>query len=114
MAKLTKSQIKNFKALLEAERDDLRRLAAASEEDRKPVELDQTTVGRLSRMDAMQNQAMALETGRRREQELRRVEAALARIEGGAFGACAACGEDVELKRLKLDPATPICIGCAH
>jgi len=57
---------------------------------------------------------MSLETGRWRELELRRAEAALARIEDGAFGVCVACGEDVELKRLKLDPATPICIGYAH
>ena len=51
-----------------------------------PVELDQTRVGRLSRMDALQGQAMSQETQRRREQELRRIAQALQRIEQGEFG----------------------------
>ena len=81
---------------LEQERADLRRLAEATEGDAKPVELDQTKVGRLSRMDAMQVQAMAAEAERRRE-----------------YGYCTACGDEISAKRLDSDPAAPLCIACA-
>ena len=39
---------------------------AAGQDAQKTVELDQQAVGRLSRMDALQNQAMAQATARRR------------------------------------------------
>ncbi len=85
--------------------------AAAGE--RAPVELDQQSVGRLSRMDALQVQAMAQETSRRRAAELRRIAAALARMEEGEYGYCVECGEEIAVRRLELDPATPLCINCA-
>jgi len=64
-------------------------------------------------MDALQVQAMALETGRRREQEIRMIDAALERIEEGEYGYCVSCGEEILLKRLELDPTTPVCVDCA-
>ncbi len=70
-------------------------------------------VGRLSRMDALQEQAMQVETERRRHQELQRIEAALERIDEGEFGYCAVCGDEIELKRLEHDPTVPTCIACA-
>lgn len=91
----------------------LRELAEASRGSRDTVELDQTRVGRLSRMDALQGQAMAIETERRRQIELRRIESALARIESGDYGCCVTCGEEIAPKRLELDPTTPTCIDCA-
>jgi DnaK suppressor protein len=80
---------------------------------RAPVELDQTSVGRLSRMDAMQMQAMANAQSRRRKQAAARVKAALARVETDEYGDCLKCGEEIELGRLELDPATPLCLACA-
>lgn len=77
------------------------------------MELDQTRVGRLSRMDALQGQAMAQETERRRKNELQRIEAALLRVESGDYGYCVTCGEEISAKRLALDPSTPLCIDCA-
>ena len=65
-------------------------------------------------MDALQAQAMALETGRRREVELKRIDAALQRIEDGEYGRCVNCGEKIGAKRLKLDPTVPVCIDCAE
>lgn len=103
----------HFRALLEARRAELLADIAASGDARRPVELDQTTVGRLSRMDALQGQAMALETERRREQELHRIDLALARLQSDAFGVCVRCGEDIPLKRLEFDPAAPTCVKCA-
>lgn len=95
------------------ERAALRAASTGSADSRDPVTLDQTSVGRLSRMDAMQQQAMALATERRRAVALTRIEAALARIEAGDYGWCVQCGEAIAPKRLALDPAIPTCIACA-
>ncbi len=103
----------DFKELLLARRTELTALRAQSEGARAVVELDQQSVGRLSRMDALQGQAMAQEQDRRRESELGRVEAALRRVETGDFGYCIACGEPIAEKRLRLDPAVPTCVDCA-
>jgi len=102
-----------FRRMLDAKRDELAALSGISADARKPVELDQQSVGRLSRMDAMQMQAMAEATERQRAVELARIEAALARLEAGDFGYCARCDEPIGDKRLQLDPATPFCIDCA-
>lgn len=102
-----------FRDRLIARRKELMELAESSADSRKPVELDQTRVGRLSRMDALQNQAMSLEAARRREQELQRIEASLKRIEDGDYGYCVTCGEQIPLRRLELDPTLPTCVDCA-
>jgi len=94
----------------------LEALRAASEttaDNRRPVELDQTSVGRLSRMDAMQGQALAQATDRRRHDEARRVEAAIKRIDAGEYGFCISCGEPIPAKRLAVDPIIATCIACA-
>ena len=114
MARRKALDLKAIKKRLAARRDELLHLAEVSAESRKPVELDQTRVGRLSRMDALQDQAMQLETERRRKGELKRIEAALARIAEGEFGYCVSCGEEIAAKRLELDPTTPVCIDCAE
>lgn len=79
-----------------------------------PVELDQSRVGRLSRMDALQQQAMAQATSRRAEIELQRIEQALARLRSGEYGYCAKCEEEIAAARLQVDPATLLCIDCAR
>lgn len=95
------------------EREALMDVSTASAGSRDPVELDQTSVGRLSRMDAMQQQAMALATERRRAAVLARIDAALSRIETGEYGWCQHCGEPIAPGRLALDPAIPTCVACA-
>ena len=94
-------------------RDVLEVLGAAASASRATVELDQTRVGRLSRVDALQGQAMAQAAQRRREGELARIDAALARLDEGDYGLFVQCGEPIALKRLELDPAVATCIGCA-
>lgn len=89
------------------------RLEAISAEDSRPVTLDQSSVGRLSRMDAMRVQAMAQETGRRRAKDRRRIVTALERLASGDYGYCAQCDEPIPVKRLTLDPAVPNCVDCA-
>jgi len=102
-----------FKAMLLAQRKQLLEQKEISQESTRTVELDQSSVGRLSRMDAMQSQAMALEGKRRREIQLTRIEAALERIDEGEFGYCAMCDEEIADGRLEVDPANPFCVNCA-
>jgi DnaK suppressor protein len=77
------------------------------------VTLDQTRVGRLSRMDALANQALAQAAQRRREATLKALEAALTRLESGQFGYCLSCDEPIALPRLWHNPAVTLCLGCA-
>ena len=92
---------------------ELEHPADSSAADRAPVELDQTSVGRLSRIDAMQVQAMALATDQRRKAELARVNAALERLNSDEFGYCEICGEPIAPARLDHNPAASTCIACA-
>jgi DnaK suppressor protein len=105
--------IDELRKVLIARKEDLMRLRTQSSESRDAVELDQTRQGRLSRLDAMQQQEMAKEAERRREIDLKRINAALERIEQGDFGYCVMCEEEIAAKRLELDPAIPNCIACA-
>ena len=100
-------------AALEAKRTELRALDGDTSGARAAVELDQTRVGRLSRIDAMQGQAMAQEQQRRRRQEVFRINSALQRITDGEYGWCLKCGDAVAEARLRSDPAAPLCIDCA-
>lgn len=91
----------------------LKEEARISEEARAPVTLDQESVGRLSRIDAMQVQAMALAVQRRRENEASRIESALRRIGEGEWGYCLICGEQIAEARLGHDPSVTNCVNCA-
>ena len=97
-----------------ARRKELEELNAIAADDSAPVSLDQQSVGRLSRMDAMQRRAMSQEQARRRARELLRIAQALQRLDDGEYGACLECGEDIPDKRLELDPAAHLCVACAR
>lgn len=86
----------------------------AASNSRDTVDLDQTKVGRLSRMDALQAQSMNQAIAVRRNQERQRLKAALKRIEDDEFGYCSMCGDPIAIKRLELDPSTVNCIGCSR
>lgn len=109
---MAKSGEDQYQRELQRLREELTELLAAKESTTKPVELDQTTVGRLSRMDAIQHQKMALANKQSYQRKLRQVEAALARIESGEYGECVECGETIKPGRLKARPETPYCITC--
>lgn len=102
-----------WKSRIEANITALKAASEDSREDRAPVELDQTLQGRLSRMDAMQGQAMAKASEARRTQQIARLKAALQRLERGEFGECVDCGEAISVARLENDPAVTLCIDCA-
>jgi DnaK suppressor protein len=108
---LTREQIRDFREQILAELySTIQELN--SNESGKPVELDQSKVGRLSRMDALQQQAMAAGLRERLLLRKRRLEAALARVDTNSFGTCCKCSEDVALARLLADPGAPFCAIC--
>jgi len=94
-------------------RAELQSVAETNDASASVVELDQSKVGRLSRMDAMQAQAMAQASGQRREAMLRKISAALQRIEDGEYGVCQSCDLPIDPKRLEVDPTAVMCIECA-
>lgn len=102
-----------FRRRLEDRRSALMRHKQETQESRQAVELDQTGVGSVSRVHAIQSQAMALATDRQRDVELNRIAAALQRLDDESFGACITCGEMIAVLGLEADPSTPLCIGCA-
>jgi len=107
------ADLDEWRERLIARKSELMTLRDLSSGSRAPVTLDQASVGRVSRIDAMQAQQMALATERNRERELGQIEAALTRIDDGEYGYCIKCGEPIAEKRLRLSPAVPTCIDCA-
>jgi DnaK suppressor protein len=98
---------------LAALRTELEAVAETGDKSAQIVELDQSKVGRLSRMDAMQAQAMAQASSQRREMMLQKISVALARIDNDDYGDCADCDEPINEKRLDFDPTATLCISCA-
>ena len=103
-----------IRARLEERLAELETEDELSTEDRAIVTLDQQSIGRLSRMDALQRQAMAAAQERRRAGEAQRVRAALARLDEGEYGYCRECGDEIAPARLAFDPAVALCVSCAR
>ncbi len=109
---MEQNQLDAFRQTLITLRDDIEQLINDSKEAAGTVTLDQSKVGRLSRMDALQAQQMAQETTRRRQLQLQKIDSAMRRIETGDYSYCLICGEQIVLARLNFDPACTRCIGC--
>ena len=106
--------VQEYRSQLEAVRASLEEIAEGSAQAAQTVELDQQRVGRVSRMDALAQQAMGQESERRRKIELKRIMAALKRIEDDDYGYCLTCGELIAEGRLAADPAATQCVACAE
>lgn len=104
---------RELKKRIESELAEAERLLLDHADKSAPVELDQQSVGRVSRIDAIQVQAMAQAVVKRREARLGRLRAALARIEDGEYGYCQECGETIATGRLEVDPTFTHCVRCA-
>jgi DnaK suppressor protein len=109
----TELDLEMYRALLLHHQEELLGDSESDEEAVKTVEVDQGRVGRLSRIDALQTQALGIEVKRRRSLELKRIAAALQRIDAGEYGYCVTCGERISAGRLEVDPAAAQCIRCA-
>lgn len=111
-AELSPQQLEAAGKNLQALKTDLEQLLLTSEESSSAVELDQSKVGRLSRMDAMQQQAMAVAKRSAYQQQLRSVLAALARLERGEYGYCIECDQPIAPARLEIKPEAALCLKC--
>jgi DnaK suppressor protein len=111
---MTEQELGQFKKLLEEQKAEYLETLRTSLESGKGQELDQQRIGRLSRMDALQSQSIVQAANRRMQGELSQIEAALGRIERGAFGTCQLCGREIAFARLELYPSTTECINCAR
>lgn len=111
---MTDAEVTYFTQQLHAIIAELTAMDKAASDNRATVVLDQTSVGRLSRMDAMQQQAMANATSQRRKFEIAQAKSALQRITQDEFGYCCECGDGIAHKRLEYNPSVATCITCAR
>ena len=101
-----------MRVLLEARRQELALLLDHAGQAAEPVRLDQQAVGRVSRVDAIQQQQMALANREQAQQLIKRVEQALQRIESGEYGYCMDCAEPIPMARLQAQPQAELCLNC--
>lgn len=111
MDELTDEQIDELRAALEALRDELSAALDQARDGTKPVSLDQP-IGRVSRVDALQQQQMAQANRRNVELRLAQVRQALAAVESGEYGYCRKCEEPIGYGRLRSRPEAPFCVEC--
>lgn len=101
----------DYKKLLQDRRLEMLAHLESMKESAKPVDLNDP-IGRLSRMDAIQQQQMILNAKKQLEVNLQLVEAALKRVEEGTYGICQLCEEEIEAKRLLAKPEAAFCLKC--
>ena len=105
--------IRTLRERLVEELADIEKLDAENAAWSAPVELDQQSVGRVSRIDAMQMQAMSQAVQRRRAARRVAIQQALKRMEEGEYGDCKDCGDPIAARRLDVDPTFAACVRCA-
>ena len=101
-----------YKKLIELQLQELTAENELGQNSQRTVELDQQSVGRLSRMDALQSQAMAQAQQRRRDVLKSSLTAALQRLEEEEFGYCVDCGDEIEEARISASPVIMKCMSC--
>jgi DnaK suppressor protein len=110
---LSADQLEELREELGRQLAKLQRSMVVTDEAIRPVELDQTAVGRLSRIDSLQNQAFTKGLRERENQKLGQLTAALARFERGDYGRCALCDAEIPIERLFVFPEAPECAKCS-
>jgi DnaK suppressor protein len=108
---LTEEQIAELQIRLSALREELTALLASTREGTRPVGLDEP-IGRLTRMDAIQQQNMSAATRRQTDLRLRQVAQALGLVERGEYGLCRRCEDPIGYARLFARPESPYCLAC--
>lgn len=107
-----KKQLEQLRSSLVARKQALQAQVKSADSTTKPVMLDQQSVGRVSRIDAIQQQQMAIANQQQTRQLLKHIELALHRIEAGEYGICVRCEEPIAFARLQAQPAATLCIEC--
>ena len=111
---LSQAQLKHVQSCLEAQKEELIALLSINEQATEVVSLDQAKVGRLSRMDALQQQAMAQANRSQYQQKLRNVQSALTAIKEQNYGYCEECGNPIPIARLEASPESIYCVACKN
>lgn len=112
MRHLTPDQIAELQEELERQLARLERSMRATDEAMEPVELDQAAVGRLSRIDSLQNQGLTRNLQERERVKLAHIEGAFRRLGEGTYGLCISCGSEIPFGRLYVVPEAPTCTAC--
>jgi len=112
MSHLTDSHLAELRGELERQLAKLQNSMTVTDEALKTVELDQTAVGRLSRMDSLQNQSMAKGLREREMVRLALIQAALKRFDRGSYGVCRECEGPIVFERLSIFPESETCGRC--
>jgi DnaK suppressor protein len=110
--RLTEEQLGDLQAELDRQLSKLKRSMRVTDEALRPIELDQTAVGRLSRIDALQNQGLTKNLHQREQVKLALLLEALKRVEARTYGVCTGCGGNIPFERLFVFPETPECAAC--
>ena len=111
MDELTAQEIDELTEVLEALEADLSQVLEETVENAQPVELDQP-IGRLSRMDAIQQQKMQSASREAQKIQLAQTRRALEAIKNEEYGFCRRCEEPIGVKRLRIKPEAPFCVRC--
>ena len=114
MTHLTESQLAELRDELERQLTKLLKSMSVTDEALKHVALDQTAVGRISRIDSLQNQGIAQGLREREMVRLAQIQNALERLTEGTYGSCTACGGDIAFERLFVFPESAVCVACSH
>ena len=109
---LTPEQLEQFRERLVEAKAAAAALLGRTAGDKRPVEASGSTIGRLSRMDAIQVQAMSQMSRRQLELRVQQIQASLAALDAGKYGLCRQCKEPIGLARLEALPEAPFCIDC--
>ncbi len=112
LPELQQQQIEQLHALLLDRRHELETQLLSAADATKPVTLDQQSVGRVSRIDAIQQQQMAIAGQQQAAQISKQIELAIRRIDNGEYGYCLQCGESIGFARLQAQPFAAMCLDC--
>ncbi|MEH6813577.1 MAG: TraR/DksA family transcriptional regulator [Motiliproteus sp.] len=112
MSNMNAAQLRQVKQLLLQNKQDLDAAIKSAELSSQPVDLDQSKVGRVSRIDAIQQQQLAKANVQTLKTQQLLMDKALLRLEAGEYGECLGCGEGILLKRLLIRPESPYCVDC--
>lgn len=110
---MTDAQKEALKSRIEGKIRMLEEDIADMEIETQPVE-PSNTVGRLSRLDAIQNQEVIEASLRQSRSKLHNMRHRLGLYVSEAFGNCTACGEAIQYERLWIMPEALTCMSCAR
>jgi DnaK suppressor protein len=110
---MDKKQLSEVKAMITKEIAKTEKIIADYKDMTKPEGLD-SAVGRVSRMDAINNKSVTLAALRQAEEKLKKLNYVFTQVDKEGFGECARCGNPIPIGRIILMPQTSHCVNCAR